>query len=111
MKKINRVRKTQEFEKIIKLKNSWANKTFVVYATSKKYDECRIGISVSKKLGNAVVRNKIKRQIRMMINELSYFKGGDKDLIVIVRATYILQNYHKNKKDLEIAFKKVKIKK
>ena len=67
MKKEYRIKKNEEFQKIIRQKKSIVHSKFVIYF--RKNDEhLRIGISVSKKLGNAVVRNKIKRQIRMMIS-------------------------------------------
>ncbi|MBR4484136.1 MAG: ribonuclease P protein component, partial [Erysipelotrichaceae bacterium] len=54
MKKLYRVRKNEEFSKIIALKHSAANAFFVVYSSPKKEGNARVGISVSKKLGNAV---------------------------------------------------------
>ena len=66
----------------------------------------RAGISVSKKLGNAVVRNKVKRQVRMMISEITDFKRGA-DLIVIVRKNYLNNDYRTNKKELNMLCEKV----
>jgi len=111
MKKKNRVKKNEEFQLIIRKRNSYANKSFVIYTANKKEIEARVGISVSKKLGNAVKRNKIKRQLRMMIDELYDYKSEKKDLLVIVRANYNKQKYLNNKKDLEIALKNAKINK
>ena len=68
----------------------------------------RVGISVGKKLGNAVVRNKIKRQVRMMVDEIFDFTEKF-DTIIIVRPKYHEENYGNNKKGLERLKKKVKI--
>ena len=67
MKKQYRIRKNREFSSIIEKKHSVASNSFVVYFDTKKETYSRVGISVSKKLGDAVTRNKIKRQIRMIV--------------------------------------------
>ena len=64
MKKALRVRKNEEFKEIIAQKHSVASATYIIYRQKRKGDNARIGISVSKKLGKAHVRNKIKRQIQ-----------------------------------------------
>lgn len=110
MKKKFRVKKTEEFQKIISHKKYYSCPSFVLYVASRKEDNSRIGISVGKKLGNAVVRNKIKRQVRMMFQECYDF-DVDFDGILIIRQKFSLQSYAENKKDLESLIKKVKIKK
>lgn len=109
MKKYQRIRKNEEFQKLISLKHSLANRAFVVYYAPRNKDNARAGISVSKKMGNAVVRNKIKRQIRMIIHELVDFNTYPCDLIVIVRKNFLDNSYDVNKKLLEKLLKKVTI--
>lgn len=70
MKKIYRVKKNEDIEKIIKSKNSVGNKNYIIYI--KKNSEAnhfRLAMSVSKKIGNAVVRNRQKRLIRQVFNK------------------------------------------
>ncbi len=105
MKKEYRVRKNEEFQAIIRKKRSVANAQFVVYYR-KNDDHLRIGISVSKKLGNAVVRNKVKRQVRMMVSQ-TFEKNQNKDYIIIVRHKYLLGTYEDNKKSLEYLYNKI----
>ena len=73
MKKEFRVRKNEDFSRIIKKKQSMANRSFIIYYLKNDLDHARIGISVSKKLGKAVIRNKIKRQVRMMLQQTINF--------------------------------------
>lgn len=110
MKKDYRIRKNEEFSRIIAEKNSTAGKEFIIYASLRREDNCRIGISVSKKLGKAVIRNKIKRQLRMMLLNIIDFDNEKYDYIVIVRPDYLNHSFDENKKGLENTIKKVKIK-
>ena len=106
MKKVNRIRKNEEFSRIIGERHSLSSAGFVLYHSDKKFDSCRVGISVSKKLGDAVDRNKIKRQVREMIKAIIDFDNYPKDIIVIVRNPYLEKDYQNNLLDLEKLTKK-----
>ena len=73
MKKKYRVKKADEFQTIIEHRKFVSCPSLVLYVKARKEDQSRIGISVGKKLGNAVVRNKTKRQVRMMFQEIYDF--------------------------------------
>ena len=106
MKKLYRVKKNEEFARIIEEKHSNASANFVLYWSKKAQDNVRVGISVSKKLGDAVDRNRIKRQVREMANVVVDFNSGDKDFIIIVRKPYLKNNFQDNLADLEKLIKK-----
>ena len=108
MKKEYRVKRNEDFQAIIHKKKSVVNRVFVVYYQTGAANHMRIGISVSKKLGNAVERNKIKRQLRMMLMEICDINVPI-DLVVIVRNNFTQQDYATNKKDLLHVLKKVKM--
>lgn len=100
MKKKYRVCKNYEFSSIIGRKHYIASSSFVCYYEERKEEEhARVGISVGKKLGNAVKRNKVKRQVRSMVDHLFDFQEGY-DLILIVRPHYAHQSYAQNEKEL-----------
>ena len=105
MKKEYRIRKNEDFQTIIKNKNSVSSAKFVVYY-KKNTDHLRVGVSVSKKLGNAVVRNKTKRQVRMMIQSI-FEKEKRMDFIVIVRNKYLMSSYEENINDLKYLDNKI----
>lgn len=71
MKKSYRVKSDKDFQAIFQSGQSVANRKFVVYSLDKQHPHFRAGISVSKKLGNAVKRNTIKRRIRHCLMELA----------------------------------------
>jgi ribonuclease P protein component len=109
MKKKNRVRKAQEFQALVHQGNKYVNSSFVVYTKPKKEEQARIGVSLSKKLGIAVIRNLYKRQVRMMCQDLVDFQCAAYDVIVIVRFGYRTLSYEQNKKNLEKLFIKATI--
>ena len=108
MKKERRIKKNEEFQEIIKKASHISTENYVVYFRRKKEENNRVGISVGKKLGKAVDRNKIKRQLRMMVQETECLQM-ELDFIIIVRKGYLANKYDVNKKCLENMFKKVKI--
>ena len=107
MKKRYRVKRNEEFQDIIGNGKSVASRGFVVYykpATCLTND--RVGISVGKKLGNAVERNKVKRQVREMVKDVTDFSKG-LDTIIIVRKGYSERSFEENKIDLLKLYEKV----
>ena len=64
MKRFPSIKKNSEFQSIYKGRNSYANRLLVMYVTENEKLGNRIGISVSKKVGNSVVRHHITRLIR-----------------------------------------------
>lgn len=106
MNKELRIKKNEEFSRIMKERHSIASDCFILYYSSKQLDRVRVGISVSKKLGNAVVRNKIKRQVRSMAQSVIDFDLYNKDMIIIVRKDYLDFDYAYNCCDLEKLVKK-----
>lgn len=95
MKKKNRVCKNHEFSSIIGKRKFVKSGPFVLYFVPRKESYARVGISVGKKLGNAVVRNKTKRQVRSMVDTLFDFQEVY-DAVLIVRPEYHKNSYEQN---------------
>ena len=84
MKKEYRVKRSQDFDNIIRKKQSFANRQFVIYYQKNNLDHMRLGISVSKKLGKAHERNRLKRYVRESFKTRKDFLKNY-DIIIIVR--------------------------
>lgn len=106
MKTILRIKRAEEFQKIIENKRSDINGQFVVYHQAKKEDQSRVGISVGKKMGNAVFRNKTKRQVRMMLQTVLEEEYSF-DSVVIVRHKYFRGNFESNLNSLNKLFRTI----
>ncbi|MCP8971212.1 ribonuclease P protein component [Ectobacillus ponti] len=101
MKKKNRVKKNDEFQAVFQRGKSQANRQFVLYQLDKpEQTHFRIGLSVSKKVGNAVVRNRIKRMIRQVFTELKDEIDSGKDFVIIARKPCAEMDYEQIKQSL-----------
>lgn len=109
MNKRQRVKKNEDFQIIFKRGKSFANRQFVVYCLEKEQEEFRLGLSVSKKVGNAVVRNRIKRYIRQTFLELKDQVSSQMDYIIIARNPAAKLDFHETKKSLEHVLKIAKV--
>lgn len=106
MKKINTVKKYREFKEILNKRKFIKNELFCVYFRDSKYDYSRYGILLTKKNGNAVIRNKIKRQMRSIIDSVTTYKVPI-DVIVVVNKKYDVKNFNENKDKLASVLLKI----
>lgn len=74
-----------DFKKAYDNGKSYGNRNLVLYIRKNNFDYTRVGFTVSKKIGNAVVRNKIKRQMREIFREFEPCIKEGYDLIFITR--------------------------
>jgi ribonuclease P protein component len=81
------LKKNKDFQLVYKNGTSQANRYLVMYVWKNSYKENRLGISVSKKVGNSVVRHRVTRLIResYRLNEMLFQNGLD--IVVIARPT------------------------
>lgn len=105
------LKKNKEFKKVYENGKSYATRNLVIYCLNyEKGNKNRYGLSVSKKIGNAVVRNKLKRRLREIINDFEKEKDfTGYDIIFIARKPVINLDYHRLKKDVKKLYKKMKI--
>jgi ribonuclease P protein component len=106
MKKENSLKKAMDFQKVIDTRQSVGCKSFVIYYLKNEFDYARIGISSGKRLGNAVIRNRTKRQVRAIIDS-TFNKEQNLDMIVIVRNKFLEQDYETNLKDFKYLLNKI----
>ena len=110
MRKKYRIKKNEEFQYIFKKGRSFANRQLVIYYTyAPEQIHFRVGISVGKRIGNAVMRNKIKRYIRESIHALENKIVSHINLIVVARQPTKHLGYHEIQKSLLHLLRKQKL--
>ena len=107
MKKINVVKESEEFNKIISSKICVKDRNLIIYYKNNSLGHYRFGITVPKKLGKAHIRNYYKRVLRNIcdINKICY--SNEKDYIIIVRKGCLESNYQEIEKSFKYLMSKI----
>ena len=88
------IKESKDFRRVYRHGKSKVDNNLVVYVLKSNNKNSRIGFSVSKKVGNAVKRNKIKRRLREIFrNNLLYLKKTV-DIVVVARKGAAEADYH-----------------
>ena len=101
MKIINRIKANDDFATTIKKGKTQRDQSYVIHYNTTSLNYTRVGISVSSKLGNAVVRNHIKRQIRSMCDELIDYNQNNLDIVIVTKQEFLNRTYDDNKMSLK----------
>ena len=105
MQKIFRLRKNYEFERVYKKGKSSACKSLILIYLSAK-NGLKAGFSVSKKIGKAVVRNKVKRLMRENFRLLIPEIEQNYHYVLIARSGIENLNYNEIGRDIKYLLKK-----
>ena len=100
MKKQERVKSNIEFNNIINKGKKINNSFFTVFYMKSKDANPRFGVSVPKRVGNAVIRNKLKRQTREIINQNKFLFPKYRNYIIIVKDKCLEEKFNINAKAL-----------
>ena len=77
--------KRGDFKKVFELGSKFPSKLIIIYALPNKLPYCRLGLSVSRKVGSSVVRNKVKRRLREIFRRQLTDKPLRYDFVVVAR--------------------------
>lgn len=106
-RKADRIRKTHDFKELSKSGRRYVDKYFVIiyrYSASKKN---RLGITASKKIGNAAARNRIKRVVREYFRTHRGQLHADLEFNVIARSITAKMSNANVRNQLEIGFNNI----
>ena len=89
MNKKHRLRKNDDFKKVYKKGKNYWNRNLILYIMKNGLDYTRIGFSVTKKIGNSVVRNKIRRRMKEICRQNLNNIGKGYDIIFIPKKNVV----------------------
>lgn len=85
MKFSDSLKKNRDFQNVYQNGRSYANKYLVMYVLKNNLNQNRIGISVSKKVGNSVVRHRLIRLVREIYRLHEEMFNSGLDIVVLAR--------------------------
>ncbi|MDO5417672.1 MAG: ribonuclease P protein component [Lachnospiraceae bacterium] len=94
MKRFPSIKKNSDFQTVYRTGKSYANRLLVMYVTRTGEPETHIGISVSKKVGNSVVRHHICRLVREIFRLNKHRIQTGLNIVVVARAAAKESDYH-----------------
>ncbi|ASA24995.1 ribonuclease P protein component [Paenibacillus donghaensis] len=110
MHKSLRLRNRADFSRVYRHGKSFANHQFVVYWFNKKeVERFRLGVSVSKKVGNAVVRNRMRRVVKEIVRLHQEEIVDGLDMVFIVRKGALSKEYAELNKSVLHVLRKAKL--
>ena len=106
--KYGKLRRGWQFEKIYKEGNKYFDDLFVIYVLSNNTQEVRIGLTVTKKIGISVQRNRIKRVIREALRLSKNILPGN-DIVIVARKSAVNPKYSGVKNSLNHLLRRARI--
>lgn len=107
--KFERLKKNNDFLKVYNKGRSYGCKNLVIYYLPNGTDRTRAGFSISKKVGNAVTRNRIRRYLKESLILLEPKDRGH-DIIFVARKAAKDNNFFEIKRSVQYLFKKIGLK-
>lgn len=102
------VKKTKDFNNIINNGKFVKNNIFIVYYLPSEDNKMYFGFAVGKKIGNAVIRNKVKRRLRMLVYENQNLFSNKYKYIIMIKKDFINESYELLKNSIIDIIGKVK---
>jgi ribonuclease P protein component len=110
MHKQHRLAKREDFNKVFRFGKSVANQQFVLYHLTKpEHEFFRLGVSVSKKIGNAIVRNRLRRIMKEIVRLNKSGITLTADFILIARKPVLEMDYHQIESSMLHVLKKANL--
>lgn len=107
MKKNHILKHSYDFDRIIKHNRPFKYKDYIIYIERDNLNDYKFGFSVGKKIGNAVTRNKVKRQLKSIVDKKNY--QNNFNCIIIVGNGILNRSYLEMTDNLLYAFNKINI--
>lgn len=94
------LKKNEDFKKVYNKRNSYANRELIMYISKNGTDTKRLGVSVSKKVGNSIVRHRLARLVREAFRLNTNHIPDGIDVVVVVKAGLKDKGYTETRKSM-----------
>jgi len=106
---LEKLKKRSEFLAVAKTGLKWVTPAFIIQVYRRPSEESiRYGITASRKVGNAVKRNRAKRRLRALVRQTFRFKNQPgTDYVLIARDEVLRRNFALMAQELDVALKRL----
>lgn len=95
-----RLLKTADFDRALRSGRRAGSPYLALFVSDNELGRPRVGFAVSRKLGNAVVRNRIKRRLRELVRPLAQSTEAGRDVVIVARPSAIEAEYARLRQEL-----------
>ena len=103
LKRINRLKKRYQFNYVYRAGEHFSSEHIVLYVVASKTKNIKVGLAVTKKIGHAVVRNRVRRRLREVIKSQIPNLKQTFNIIIVARENITSASFEK----LSIEFTKL----
>ena len=106
MKRRFRLLRSADFDRTLRSGRRAASEYFALFVSDNELGRPRVGLAVSRKLGNAVVRNRVKRRLRELVRPLLTRAEGGRDVVIVARARAVEAEFMRLRQEMEMLWAK-----
>jgi ribonuclease P protein component len=107
MRRYERLRRSEDFAAVYREGRAVSSDPLVLRARRNGLGVTRLGYAVGKRIGTAVVRNRVKRRLREAVRGFDLEPGWD--VVIIARASAAMMDYHEGVRTLASLFRRAKL--
>ena len=106
MKRQSRLLRSADFDRTLRSGRRAASDYLALFVSDNELGRPRVGLAVSRKLGNAVVRNRIKRRLRELVRPLLERAAGGRDVVIVARSRAVDAEFARLRQEMEMLWVK-----
>lgn len=100
------VLRSADFDRALRSGRRASSEYLALFVSDNGLGRPRLGLAVSRKLGNAVVRNRIKRRLRELTRPLLNQAKGGRDVVIVARARAVDAEFSRLRQEIEMLWSK-----